>query len=371
MAAQFVDALKGYEYFLRFRGKASMDAINEYLLSQGRRPISQRTYGHYRKLIANGFRSYIPINKFDVFQSLGRLQMAADRRRNRRELSTLNVQISRNREKWVDCVIVDKSIVGFGIETKGRFPSTPGRQIWVRIMGYHDIPAILVWRQHNEHSTRVGIRALEFIAKYQISDERIDLERLRGVLRISHDIEGALVWNVIHRVIDKTDELLDAVTAFIYTIGELLESDIRLARSVLLSIKFGSAGDAQIKIDFGIAEILRLILEKIQFWKVEKRKFRAEARKLELEVANLEIETIRNAVNLKKELKDPEIVEDIKVELPETLKRVFGVNKLPSGLLDDGSLECAILMERILPPITELIAGDDTDFDVAVSIEES
>ena len=59
----------------------SCDDINEYLKQEGRHPISVRTYGHYESLQAHGFRSYIPINKFDVFQALGQLQMAADRRR--------------------------------------------------------------------------------------------------------------------------------------------------------------------------------------------------------------------------------------------------------------------------------------------------
>lgn len=370
MAAEFVDALIGYEYYLKVRGKASMDNVNDYLIQHDRRPISQRTYGHYRKLLANGFRSYIPINKFDVFQSLGRLQMAADRRRYRRETSALTVQISRNGKNWIEGELLDKSIVGFGVETKERFPSTPGNQIWVRLKGYKDIPATLVWRKHKDTSTRIGIRAIEFVAKYQFLDEEVDIQRLRGLLKITRTVDGDLDWNEIYRVFDKTDELINALSAFMYTLDELIKSDVRLARPVLSSIKFGSVGDAQIKVDLGIAEILRLIIEKLQFGRLEKHRYRVENKKLELEVANLEIETIRNAVNLKKELHDPEMTEKIIAELPETVKRVFNIEQLPAGLLDEGSPERAILNERVIPAATELVAGDDTDFDLEVSVDE-
>ena len=66
MTARFVDALKGYEFFLRQRGRASLDEVNKYLMQHGYRPISLRTYTHYHKLLQHGFRYYIPINKFVV-----------------------------------------------------------------------------------------------------------------------------------------------------------------------------------------------------------------------------------------------------------------------------------------------------------------
>ena len=49
-AAQFVDSLKGYEYFLEKRGNISLDEVNLYLKSINRRPIHHRTYRHYEKL---------------------------------------------------------------------------------------------------------------------------------------------------------------------------------------------------------------------------------------------------------------------------------------------------------------------------------
>ena len=113
-------------------------------------------------------------------------------------------------------------------------------------------------------------------AKYQYLDDEIDIQRLRGLLKITRIIDGDLDWNEIYRVLEKTDELIDALSALMYTLDELIKSDVILASSVLSSIKFGSTGDAQIKIDFGIAEILRLITEKLQFWKLEKQRYRFE-----------------------------------------------------------------------------------------------
>lgn len=56
-------------------------------------------------------------------------------------------------------------------------------------------------------------------------------------------------------------------------------------------------------------------------------------------------------------------------ELPETVKRVFNVTQLPPGLFDNGSPERSILSERVIPATTELVAGDDPDFDIEVTID--
>jgi hypothetical protein len=143
MSAEFVDALKGYEYYLKERGDATIEDVNNHLSVHGRRPIQLRTYGHYHKLLAHGFRSYIPINKFDVFQSLGRIQMAADRRRYGRDKTKIPAKISVDRTNWKNALIVDKSLVGFGIETSEIFSVSKGTKIWVKLDGYNDIPAIL------------------------------------------------------------------------------------------------------------------------------------------------------------------------------------------------------------------------------------
>ena len=86
MAAQLEDAIKGYDYYLENRGKPSLEKVRKFLENIGRIPISQRTFGHYKKLMRFGFRSYIPINQFDVSRTRGQLQMVADRRRYSREV---------------------------------------------------------------------------------------------------------------------------------------------------------------------------------------------------------------------------------------------------------------------------------------------
>ena len=369
MSAQFVDALKGYEYYLSKRGKVSMRDINAHLIHEGRKPIKTRTFVHYQKLLANGFRNYIPINKFDVFQSLGRLQMISDRRRYSRESVEIPAQISRDGRKWTDCTIIDESLVGFGVITKKRFPMKPKTQLWLQRQGYVDIPMINVWRQHETNYTRLGLRAFEFIAKYKISNRIIDKTRLKGTLKVIRREETTIQWDELIRILHQTDQLLTAVSDLIYSISDITNKDIRLARAVLYSIKFGSPGEAQVKIDFGIADIIRIVIEKIQFFGLEKKKLRAEIKKTELENQNLMIENYRNAIRLRKEIIEADFPSEIKQELVRPITHLFGINHLPEGSFEEGSIEEAILNERIIPAAAELVAGDDLDFDVDVSIE--
>jgi len=210
MAARFVDALKGYEFFVRRRGKASLEEINEYLLQQGYRPISLRTYTHYHRLLQHGFRYYIPINKFDVFQALGRLQTIADRRRYFREKTEIPALISRDGQRWVKAFIIDKSVVGFGLFVPEKFPVSTGKRIFVRLEGYHDIPVIVVCRKHLKEGTRLGARALGFIARYQLAPEELYRERLKGELVLRREEEGTLQWRHLLQVLERTDELLRA-----------------------------------------------------------------------------------------------------------------------------------------------------------------
>src|SRR3990172_13092239 len=121
MSARFVDALKGYEYFLSVRGKADIEDINRHLKKVGRSPIRPRTYIHCQKLIDKGFRSYVPINKFDVFESLGRLQLASDRRKYSREVVDFPAEISRDGASWSSAKLIDSSMVGFGLILPDRF----------------------------------------------------------------------------------------------------------------------------------------------------------------------------------------------------------------------------------------------------------
>jgi hypothetical protein len=383
MAAEFVDALIGYEFFLHNRGKVTLDQINDYLLNNQRRPIQHRTYIHYKKLIENGFRSYIPINKFDVFQSLGKIQMAADRRRYGREITELTAKISRNGVSWVDGTLIDRSLVGFGIITKERFPVSKGSQIWVRLDGYDDIPTIVVWRQHQGETTRLGVRALEFIGKYRTTDAKYEAVRLRGIFVISRSVEGDIRWESLFRVLSKSDEFLNAIADLIYSVSDLIGSDVRLASPILDSINFGSPGDAQIKVDFGIAELAKLIIEKLQYWGLDKRKYLAEVKKLEIENeraalenrklaienSNLTIDLLRNAFNLGKETQDQTFGQSFIEEVKGLLRNILGVKQLPQDVFESDSPELAILKKRVLPAGAELVGGDDPDFNVGASTE--
>jgi len=134
--ALFVDALKGYEIYLKRRGDVTLDGINLELAKIRRNPIAQRTFSHYYKLMKHGFRSYIPINKFDVFQSLGKVQLAADRRRYKRDDVEIPVSFSRNGTSWQPGKLIDKSLVGFGLLTDQKFPVSKGTMGWVQMAGY-------------------------------------------------------------------------------------------------------------------------------------------------------------------------------------------------------------------------------------------
>jgi hypothetical protein len=319
-------------------------------------------------LLANGFRSYIPINQFDVFQSLGRIQMAADRRRYGRESIELPAKISRNGDKWMASVIIDKSLVGFGILTTEIFPVAKGSKIWVRVDSYEDIPVMVVWREHNKGKglTRLGIRAFEFITKYRVGDRELESARLTGLLKITRKQEKSLDWRYFYRIFNQTNELLDSVSSLIYALAEIVGVDIQLARPVLETIKFGSAGETQIKIDFGIADMLKTLIDTFLYSGLEKKRLKEENRKSELENANLAIEVARNAVNFRKEALEANIPEIAIDALLEPTKQVLNVEHLPSGLFGDGSLEKAILTERVIPVVVELIAGDDPDFNLSV-----
>lgn len=370
MSAQFVDALKGYEYFLETRGRASRTEINQYLGSTDRRPIARRTYTHYESLLENGFRSYVPINKFDVFQSLGRLQLAADRRRFQREDDELPIKISRDQTRWADAIAIDRSIVGFGIFTVKRFPVRPGTQLWVRLEGYSSIPVVAVWRNHLADQTRMGIRAFEFIAKYRIKEIPPAPRRTRS-LRILRRDEGDLYWANLFRVLEKTDELLKAAEDLVISIDEIVKAGVHPAAPQLSSINFSSPGEAQFKVDLGVAEIIKVLVDKLQFWRDQKRRYRAETDQVELENVNLRIEIARNAINLRREAEEEGIGGQVIADLLNgPMQRALGVDELPPELFEEGSLEEGIVDQRLLPAGTDLVAGDDLDFDIQVDDED-
>jgi hypothetical protein len=294
--------------------------------------------------------------------------MAADRRRYQRWPSGLNVRISRNGKDWVNSVAIDKSLVGFGITIDEKFLANKGTQLFLQIDGYEIVPVIIVWKKYENDgkSTRLGVRAFEFIAKYQISDEKVLSERLTGLFTLSREQEGILDWSNVIRILGKTDELLKSVSELIYSLNDVIGTNVQVASPELESIKFGSPGAADIKIDFGVAEILKTILDKLQHWGDEKKRYREETRKLELENANLYIETVRNANNLRKDVRAAGITDDVVDELLEPIRDIFKTKILPTAIFEEGGPEKAILRERIIPLVVELVAGDDPDFRISI-----
>lgn len=64
--AQFEDAAIGWGIFRGRRGSVSRSQLNQALRARGRKPISDRTYSHYQKLMRLGYTEYVSINRLDV-----------------------------------------------------------------------------------------------------------------------------------------------------------------------------------------------------------------------------------------------------------------------------------------------------------------
>jgi hypothetical protein len=59
-------AVSGWQLFCSAEPAPDLEALNSALASRGLDPVSPRTYKHYRRLSANGFRDYLPINDLDM-----------------------------------------------------------------------------------------------------------------------------------------------------------------------------------------------------------------------------------------------------------------------------------------------------------------
>ena len=80
--ATFEDAAAGWDIFRRARRTPpSRTQINAALMGRGRRPISERTYGHYEKLLRLGYSEYVSINRLDVRHANDSVFDLADRSR--------------------------------------------------------------------------------------------------------------------------------------------------------------------------------------------------------------------------------------------------------------------------------------------------
>jgi hypothetical protein len=370
MAAKFVDALKGYEYFLKNRGNLSIDNINVFLKSKGRNEISQRTYSHYRKLLRRGIMSYVPINQFDVDITLGRLQMATDRRRYHRESAQLDASFSLNGTKWVKAKIINKSLVGFGLYTEEPFKFKTKRLIWVNTQNFHDIPGILVWKRPEENGTRFGIRAFEFIDNYKIHDDIIPIERLTRQLVVTKTSGAEIYWHELLRIMAKVDEIIGASSDLLDSIAKILDIDLKLTKPVLSSIKFSSPGEFVINIDIALALLILGIIKTIQLWKPMIKRYNEVTRSVELKNDILEIQKARKIVKLKSEVVDSNIKKQLLENLSPSLEQALEKEKLPSNIFED-SVEGGILNSRLIPAALDLAVGDDPDIKIEIKIKSS
>jgi len=364
MPATFVDLLKGYEYFVDKRGKASLDEINNFLKRNERKEISKRAYTHYHSLMRYGFSSYFPINQFDVSRMLGQLPVAPDRRRYDRERFEIDIMFSPDGKTWIPAKIIDKSMIGYGIFTLQKLPIKHRNLIWIRLEHYRDIPARLVWKKIENNRIRFGVRAIEFITNYRISKEQFIIEKIIGQLIVRKNSKGEISWKDIYFFMAKIEKLIDASSALINRIGETIHRDVKLVRPALSSIKFSSPGELIVIIDWKMVGLLIVLIRIIQFWSLEKRRYKQETKALN-DIRELQIEIGRKAIRSRIKY-DLEIIKQALSEIPTWIKTIFKINKLPTNLFEPESLEKGILKEQLLPVLLDLLAGDDPEIEVHV-----
>ncbi|MBM4302460.1 MAG: PilZ domain-containing protein [Deltaproteobacteria bacterium] len=365
--ANFVDALLGYEYYIDQSGKASFETVNDFLGQNNRNHISQRTYNHYRSLKRYGFSSYFPINQFDVSRTLGQLPISPDRRRYERENKNIDTKISSDRNIWFSAIMIDKSLVGFGMTTLQDIPMKDGDPIWIRMKQYHDIPAILVWKKADNKRIRFGVRAIEFIETYRITEDKIRPSRIMGKLIVRESSKVEISWQEIYNLMAKTEKLIDASSGLLKHIAKVINVDVKISPPVLSSIKFSSPGELIVIIDYKLIALLIILIRVIQLWKVEKERLKEETRsvKLDNDMKEIEIEIARKAIKLKKVF-ELDIIKQLLNEIPAWVKKVLNVANLPSNLFEPESLEKGMLKEQLLPVAVDMIAGDNPTIQVEV-----
>jgi hypothetical protein len=165
----------------------------------------------------------------------------------------------------------------------------------------------------------------------------------------------------------KINQLIDATSDLLDSIANIANRKVKFAPPVISSIKFGSPGDVQVKVDLGAAEVMKIALEKAQLWKLEKERFKSENRGNDLKNSLLEIEVLRNAVKFRNEALESGLTQDLANSLfGLVIMKALNIEELPPNLFESGSLENGILTERLLPAALELVAGDASNMKVAV-----
>jgi hypothetical protein len=365
MAANFGDARIGYEYYINTHGSASFEEINDYLLKNEHNPISKRTFNHYRSLMRYGYRSYFPINQFDVSRMLGQLPVAPDRRRYEREKVNIDANISTDGIIWIQSKVIDKSIVGFGLITSEKLSIKNGYPIWVRIPRYNAIPAILVWHKIQNNITRFGVRAVEFISVYGISQQKKPIKDLTGFLIVKKTSEEGLSWNELYNLIGKIEKLFDASSELLKYVAEQNNIKLDLLSPILSSIKFSSPGEVSVIIDWKFFALLVVLIRIVQLWRIDKNRLKEANRTLKLnnDMREMQIEYARKLIKTRK-VANLDIAKQLLSALPDLLKKVFNIDKLTPDLFESGSLINQMSTEQLLPAAADLIGGDDQQIEV-------
>jgi hypothetical protein len=398
--ASYRDAAIGYDYFWQNRGKISREDVNKYLSGQRRFQISTRTFGHYRNLLSHGVRHYVSINRFDVLTALERLDAVPDRSGYMREAIDIAAQVSIDNKDWIEARVIDRSQIVLGILINRRISIPTNSPLWVRTHGYDDIPTVVIWRELGEDFTRVDVRAAQFLASYR-DNQGESYHRGFDRLFIERDVEEKILWDDFYRVLTTANELIQATTELLYTLGDAFDTDIRVAETVIQRISFGSPGGAELKIDFGVGDVMKLVLDTFHYWKPDARIREAEAERKQLENRQLkyqievdqeksDIEAASQREDLKRKqldnldrklqilssmqspLSNPSkamlvdaIAEQIKGELPEILGVSVPPERLPE-LFAPGTPERGLLGGHLLPAAARLYGDGDEDFMVKI-----
>lgn len=365
MSANFGDARIGYEHYIDTRGNVSFEEINDYLLKIKHNPISQRTFNHYRSLMRYGYRSYFPINQFDVSRMLGQLPVAPDRRRYEREKVNIEAKISTDGIIRINTKVIDKSIIGFGMSTSEKLSIKNGDPIWLHIPQYHDIPAILIWHKKLNNTIRFGVRALEFISVYGIVQEENPISDLTGFLIVKKTSEEGLSWKEIYNLMGKIEKLLDASSELLKYVAEKNNIKLNLLSPILSSIKFSSPGEVSVIIDWKFFALLVALIRIVQLWRVDKNRLKEENRTLKLsnDMREMQIEYARKIVKTRK-VANLDIAKQVLSALPGLLKKILNIDELPPDLFGSGSLITQMSTEQLLPAAADLIGGDDQQIEV-------
>jgi hypothetical protein len=232
----------------------------------------------------------------------------------------------------------------------------------------------MVWKHCENALLRFGVRALEFIETYRISEPELLVSKSTGLLIVKKPSGKYLSWNELYRVLEKINELIEGSSELLREIAKNAGlKEFRIIQPDLSSISFDSPFDIAINIDIDVVKILIVIFSWCYLDKVRKGRYRETAggiknnNKLENNKQLLDSELRRNAINPKKESEEPDIPQEVSDSLQEELKDIYKIKQLPSGLLDPGTYENGILKNQVFPAAVELIAGDDPEIEVTVT----